>query len=162
MAGKSRGNFEHAESVESLIRLIGQRLSTATVLFHSAVAERLGVNATDIKCYTILTQTGPMTAGELAERTGLTTGAITGVIDRLEKADLARRVPDPGDRRRVVVELLSDPERQREINQLYQPMGQAIIELAASYSEQELATVSGFISKATLILETETRKLRQG
>ncbi len=153
---------EPAKSIESLVRLIGQRLSTATVLFHSAVADRLKVNVTDLKCHSILTQTGPITAGELAQRTGLTTGAITGVIDRLEKAGLARRAPDPNDQRRVVLELLRNPERQREVYQLYEPLGRAIVELAASYSEAELATIMDFLTKATSVLEDETVKLRQG
>src|SRR5437867_12726632 len=110
-------------SIDPIVELIGFRLSTATVLFHAAIADRLGVGATDGKCYSILRQTGPITAGELAERTGLTTGAITGVIDRLERADLVCRARDPNDRRRVVLELLNDPERERAINQLYEPIG---------------------------------------
>src|SRR6516164_9446091 len=80
-----------------------RQLTTATILFHQAIADRLGMNVTDHKCADILLRAGPITAGELAQRTGLTTGAITGVIDRLEKAGFVRRVRDPGDRRRVVV-----------------------------------------------------------
>src|SRR4051794_9372852 len=99
--------------VDPLVELVGFRLSTATVLFHSAIADRLGVGVTDVKCYSILRQTGPITAGDLAERVGLTTGAITGVIDRLEQAGLVRRVRDPNDRRRVVLEVLSNPEHER-------------------------------------------------
>ncbi len=60
--------------------------STVTILFHQAIADRLGMNVTDHKCAGILARSGPITAGELARRTGLTTGAITGVIDRLEQA----------------------------------------------------------------------------
>ena len=147
---------------EPIIELIGYRLSTATILFHSAVADRLGVSVTDVKCYTILRQTGPLTAGELAERMTLTTGAITGVIDRLAKANLVRRVADPADRRRVVVELLPNPQREREINQLYAPMGRAIADLVASYSETERATLLDFLTKAIAVLETETTNLRKG
>ncbi|HEY3231398.1 MAG TPA: MarR family transcriptional regulator [Roseiflexaceae bacterium] len=150
------------ETIDPLIDLIGFRLSTATVLFHAAIADRLGVSATDVKCYSILRQTGPITAGELAERTGLTTGAITGVIDRLEQANLVCRVRDPNDRRRVVLELLNDPERERAINQLYEPMGRAIMELVTRYSAAERATILDFLSKATAVLEAETRHLRQG
>lgn len=145
-----------------MVDLIGSRLSTATVLFHSAIADRLGVSATDVKCYTILRQSGPISAGELAERVALTTGAITGVIDRLEKAQLVRRVPDPRDRRRVVLELLNNPEREQAILALYQPMGQAMIELVSGYSEAERAVITDFITRATEILEVETLRLRQG
>src|SRR5216117_3098234 len=77
-----------------------RRQSTATVLFHAAVAERLGLSATDHKYADLIARQGPMTAGELADRAGLTTGAITGVLDRLERAGWVRRERDPHDRRR--------------------------------------------------------------
>jgi DNA-binding MarR family transcriptional regulator len=162
MPEKSSPFSEAGSSIAALVELIGSRLSTATVLFHSAIADRLGVSATDVKCYTILRQSGPIAAGELAERVALTTGAITGVIDRLEKAQLVRRVSDPRDRRRVVLELLNNPEREQAILALYQPMGQAMIELVSGYSEAERAIILDFITKATAILETETLRLRQG
>lgn len=146
--------------ITQLVELIGYRLSTATVLFHAAVAEQVGVGATDMKCYSLLRQTGPLTAGELAQQVSLTTGAITGVIDRLEKAGLARRMPDAQDRRRVVVELVHDPERERAINQLYAAMGQAITKLLLSYSAAERATIADFLTEATAIMENETKRLR--
>ena len=154
--------LEGSESIGPLVGLIGFRLSTATILFHQAVADRLGVSATEVKCYSILRQVGPITAGELAERTGLTTGAITGVVDRLERAELVRRVRDPRDRRRIVLELVANTERERAIGQLYAPMGQAIMELVAQYSAAERATLLDFLTKAAAVLETETAALRQG
>ncbi len=147
-------------SADAIIEVVGNRLSTATVLFHSAVADRLGLNATDMKCYTILRQAGPLTAGDLAERTGLTTGAMTGVIDRLERAGLGRRVRDPHDRRCVIVELVRNPEREREIDQLYEPLAEAITRLVRGYSPAERATILDFITRATAVLESETARLR--
>ena len=144
----------------ALVELIGMQLSTATVLFHQAVADRLGVNATDMKAYTVLTQAGTLTAGELAGRLGLTTGAITSVTDRLETAGLVRRALDPRDRRRVVIELLHDPQRERHIRRLYEPMGQAVFELIAGDSAAERATILEFISSTIGILEKATRELR--
>ena len=73
--------------------------------FDSLAAELLGVNETDLHCLNILENSGGLTAGELAAQSGLTGGAITGVLDRLERAGLARRMPDPSDRRRVKVEV---------------------------------------------------------
>ncbi|MGH2460296.1 MAG: MarR family winged helix-turn-helix transcriptional regulator, partial [Chloroflexota bacterium] len=75
--------------------LLGRELSTAVVLFHEAIAERLGMSATEWKCLDVLGRAGPITARELAEQTGLTTGAITGLVDRLERAGYVRRVPNP-------------------------------------------------------------------
>src|SRR5271169_6652453 len=101
-------------SVLPLVELLGSRLSTATIMFHEAVADQMGVSATDAKCRSIVAQLGPMTAGRLALQLGLTTGAVTGVIDRLERAQLVRRVADPKDRRRVVVEAVSNRKRDQE------------------------------------------------
>jgi DNA-binding MarR family transcriptional regulator len=149
-------------SIDPIVELIGFRLSTATVLFHAAIADRLEIGATDVKCYSILRQTGPITAGELAERTGLTTGAITGVIDRLERADLARRARDPQDRRRIVLELVHNPAREREIGALYEPLGRKITALVGELDPAERATILDFLLKASAILEAETTNLRQG
>ena len=148
-------------SIDPLIGLIGFRLSTATILFHQAIADRLRVSATDLKCYSILRQTGPITAGELAERTGLTTGAITGVIDRLERAKLVQRARDAHDRRRVALELVQNPEREREIAQLYEPLGRGIADLVAQYSAVEQRTILEFLTGAITVLEAETRNLRK-
>src|SRR3954464_15491067 len=73
--------------------------------FDQAVADHVGMNRTDMRCLDLIDQAGGMTAGELARAAGLTTGAVTAVIDRLEKAGMARRVPDPSDRRRVRLEV---------------------------------------------------------
>jgi DNA-binding MarR family transcriptional regulator len=149
-------------SIDPIVELMGFRLSTATIFFHAAIADRLvGMSATDVKCYSILRQTGPITAGDLAERTGLTTGAITGVIDRLERAELVRRVRDLHDRRRIVLELVHNAEREREIGALYEPLGRAITGLAAQYSAAERATILDFLTKASAVLEAETTNLRQ-
>src|SRR5579863_9203972 len=98
----SRDSKQRSELIAALNDEFRQ-LTTVTILFHQAVADHLGMLVTDHKCADILLRAGPITAGELAERTGLTTGAITGVIDRLEKAGFARRAKDPNDRRRVII-----------------------------------------------------------
>ena len=83
----------------------------ATDRYDQAVADALGLNRTDLRCLDILERGGRLTAGQLAEQTGLTTGAVTTVIDRLEAAGHARRVRDTDDRRRVYVELTDDARR---------------------------------------------------
>ena len=92
-------------------------MGTASIMFHQAVADRLGLNVTDHKCVDLLLLNGPLTAGELAQKTGLTTGAVTAVIDRLERAGFARREDDPHDRRRVIVSVV--PQRLGEIERLF-------------------------------------------
>src|SRR4051812_30924804 len=76
--------------------------------FDNLAADRLGINRTDLLCLNAIENSGGLTAGQIATHTGLTTGAVTGVIDRLERAGYARRVPDPNDRRRVAVEVTPD------------------------------------------------------
>jgi DNA-binding MarR family transcriptional regulator len=76
--------------------------------FDSVAAERLGVSRTDLHCLNAIENSGGLTAGQLASAAGLTSGAVTGVIDRLERAGFAHRVPDPNDRRRVRVEVTSE------------------------------------------------------
>jgi DNA-binding MarR family transcriptional regulator len=156
----SRDTRERAELLAALAVEFRQ-LSTATILFHQAIADRLGMHITDHKCADILLRSGPLTAGELARRTGLTTGAITGVIDRLEKAGFVRRAADPSDRRRVMIE--PNPKRlERVAGPLFASMAQAAAELCARYSTQELAVIHDFTVRAQQMAEQETRKLRQG
>ncbi|WP_410564246.1 MarR family winged helix-turn-helix transcriptional regulator [Amycolatopsis sp. cmx-4-61] len=94
---------------EELFRFaeLGRAGSTFTVLRHARIAERMGLSGTDHKTFDLLVQVGgPLTAGRIAGLTGLSTGAVTGVVDRLEKVGLVRRVRDPEDRRKVLVEVV--------------------------------------------------------
>ena len=154
----SRGSRERAGLLAALNDEF-RRLSTATVLFHQAVADRLGMNVTDHKCADILLRTGPVTAGELARRTGLTTGAITGVIDRLERAGFARRAGDPADRRRVVIEPVVK-RMEKVIGPLFESMARAASELCERYTTEELAVIRDFTSRACEMAAEETQKLR--
>jgi len=103
---------------------------------------------------------GPMTAGDLAVRTGLTTGAITGIVDRLEQAGFVRRTRDPSDRRRVVLEVIMD-KVQREVLPLFAPLGKQMSALAASYSRRDLATIMDFLERG-LGISREYRSKLQG
>jgi DNA-binding MarR family transcriptional regulator len=137
-----------------------RQFATATVLFHQAVADRLGMHVTDHRCLDILLGTGPITAGELAQRTGLTTGAITGVIDRLEKAVFVRRIKDPDDRRRVVIEPF--PEKiEREIAPVFKAIAPAMAELCAHYGDRELEVIREFIAGVQQIAYDQIEKLRE-
>jgi DNA-binding MarR family transcriptional regulator len=145
---------------------LGREMAARTVLFHQAVAERLGLGATDHKCLDYALRAGrggargagTVTAGELATLTGLTSGAITGVLDRLEKAGFVRREKDPGDRRQVLVCVL--PDRQRELEQIFAPMARAWADLCSGYDDEQLALVQGFMRRAIGLLQQETDRLR--
>lgn len=139
---------------------LGRELSAWTVMFHQAIAERVGLNASEHKCLDLVLRYGPMTAGQLAELTGLTTGAITGVVDRLEAAGFVQRQNDPSDRRRVIIR--PDVKKaEREIGPLFESIARATDELASRYSERELALINQFVAECIRILRQETLKLRR-
>jgi DNA-binding MarR family transcriptional regulator len=123
-----------------------RKASAQGVLYSAMVADRLGLASSDLECLDIVTLSGPVTAGRLAEATGLTSGAITGVIDRLERAGLARRERDPDDRRKVLVRAL--PAVERRIAPLYAPMQRAGAAALAPYSDRELDLLLGFLERA--------------
>jgi DNA-binding MarR family transcriptional regulator len=155
----SRVLREKSELIALLLEEM-RETTTVTILFHQAIADRLGMNITDHKCAGILARSGPITAGELARRTGLTTGAITGVIDRLERAGFARRVRDANDRRKVIIE--PDPKRiERKIVPLFDSMGRAAARLYERYTAQELALILDFATRSRAVAEEETRKLQE-
>jgi DNA-binding MarR family transcriptional regulator len=140
---------------------LGRELGARTVMFHTAVAERLGLNATDHKALDLLSRAGAMTAGELAELTGLTTGAITGVIDRLEQGGYVRRAKDPLDRRKVVIEPVRDHERMRELDSIFAALSQQVADLAGRYSDAELAVIHDFLTRSSQVLQEQTAQLRR-
>jgi DNA-binding MarR family transcriptional regulator len=138
----------------------GPELSTWTILFHAAVAERLGLNTTDHKALRFIHQAGALTAGELAEQTGLTTGAITGVIDRLEQAGYVQRIRDPQDRRKVIIQPVADPRHDEELRGIFEPLVRVMDELMSRYTEQETALIFDFVQRSIAILRAETQRLR--
>jgi DNA-binding MarR family transcriptional regulator len=136
-------------------------MSAQSVLLSQAVADRVGVHSTDLETMDILAIHGPLTAGRLAELTGLTTGAVTGLIDRLEAAGYVRREKDPRDRRRVIVQ--PDTERaMREIGPLYESISQAMADLCARYSDAELALVLDFTTRTNRLAPAEIARIRAG
>lgn len=115
------------------------------VLYSQAVADRLGINTTDLECLDHVFR-GPVTAGRLADLTGLTTGAVTGVVDRLERAGLARRERDSGDRRKIMV--TATPAVAERVAPLYEPMARHAMSAVAKYREDELALLLDFLTGA--------------
>jgi DNA-binding MarR family transcriptional regulator len=133
---------------EHLITALNTALREASgqgVMYSQAVAHRLGINSTDLECLDHIVLRGPLTAGALAEATGLTTGAITGVIDRLERVGFARRKRDPEDRRKVSVS--ADPVVFERVAPLFEPMQRAALAAVAPYTDKELALLLDFFTR---------------
>jgi DNA-binding MarR family transcriptional regulator len=148
----------HSELVDALMQEF-RRSSGGTVLFHHGVAERLGLNPSDLKCLDLVCGGEPMTAGQLAELAGLTTGAITGVLDRLEKAGYARRERDPNDRRRIFIQPIYE-RLDREVAPLFAPLAEATIELCSHYTEEELALILDFLRRTQPLMQQQIERLR--
>ena len=151
-----KGGTRHAELVEALNRAARESSALGT-LFAETVARHLGISHSDLECIDIISLRGRVTAGELAKQSGLTTGAITGVIDRLEKAGLARRERDPDDRRKVYVSIL--PKALARGRVFYDSFGKAADALAASYSDAEIALLIDYFTRARDLIRTEIEKL---
>jgi DNA-binding MarR family transcriptional regulator len=122
-----------------------RRSSAQGVLYGQTVANVAGIANSDLECMDILYLEGRVTAGRLAEVTGLTTGAITGVVDRLEKAGLVRRERDDADRRKVFIAVV--PEAIKGIGQFYVPMQQAMEKVFGGYSDAELRLLLRFANE---------------
>lgn len=122
-----------------------RNLSTSNVLSATTISQRVGMGANDWKCAELLVRKGPMTAGQLAKLSGLTTGAITGVVDRLERAGWARREHDPKDRRRVIIH--PGPQDTQTDTGLYDSYMQAMNELVSNYDDRELRVILDFVRR---------------
>jgi DNA-binding MarR family transcriptional regulator len=137
-----------------------REMSTETIMFHQAVADALGLHITDHKCLDLIRQYGAMPAGKLGDMTGLTTGAVTGVIDRLEKAGYVRRANDPKDRRRTIVEPAQNKKWERKIEGIFMPLHEVMRKLLSSYSDSELTFLLDAMTKFIELTRGESKKLR--
>jgi DNA-binding MarR family transcriptional regulator len=138
-----------------------REISTETIMFHQAVADILGLYITDHKCLDFLYRFGPMPAGKIAELSGLTTGAVTGVIDRLEEAGYVKRVNDPNDRRRIIIEPTRNKKLERKLEEIFASLGERMNKLLSSYSDAELSFLLDILTKTLNESHQELVKLRQ-
>jgi DNA-binding MarR family transcriptional regulator len=148
---------------EEVIRAISEKfreMSTETIMFHQAIADVLGLHITDHKCLDLITRYGAMPAGRLAELTGLTTGAVTGIIDRLEEAGYVRRTNDPKDRRRTIVQPTQNKKLEKKIEMLFVPLRDRMHKLLSAYSDSELIFLLEATTKFLEQTHEESKKLR--
>jgi DNA-binding MarR family transcriptional regulator len=137
-------------------------LSAQNLALSQAIAERLGISASDLECLTLARAAGEtgVTAGDLAAATALTSGAITGVIDRLERARLVRRGGDAKDRRKVIVRPTACTEQQ--VPPLFEPIHRAMTAMWESYSDSQLELILDFLTRCRDVLREEGIALRRG
>jgi DNA-binding MarR family transcriptional regulator len=145
------------DSIDSVIRSL-RRVNLQGSFFGQTVAIRFGLTESDVEALEVLLDSGAATAGRLSELMGLTTGAVTRVIDRLEQAGYVRRVPDPADRRRVIVEVV--PDKVAPVEATMARVGDASAPEIGHYSEAELAVINDFLSRMAAITREEATALR--
>jgi DNA-binding MarR family transcriptional regulator len=145
------------ESIDSVLRSL-RRVNLQGSFFGQTVAIRFGLSESDIEALEVLIDTGAATAGRLSELMGLSTGAVTRVVDRLEQSGYVRRVPDPADRRRVIVEVV--PEKVAAIQTTLSRIGQAGATEIGNYTEAQLALIEDFLTKMAAITREEATTLR--
>ncbi len=123
--------------------------------FDERLAKRLKLRRTDLRCLDLIGRLGPMTAGRLAEESGLTTGAVTFILDRLEEAGMVTRRRDTEDRRRVWVEIV--PEARERLTRLQQPVADEMREVAQQFKVDELTVVRDFMRQAKEVFQRQVR-----
>ena len=134
---------------EQLLEAVTQAIyasSTATVFFHAATAEQIGLGPTEEKTLLLLSGPEPYTAGDIARHTGLTTASVTDVIDRLERKGFVRRVRDTKDRRRVIVE--PDRAKLAELAEIFSSFQGVFTDLLDTYSDEQLLTIADYLNRA--------------
>jgi DNA-binding MarR family transcriptional regulator len=138
----------------------GRALSTTIILFHEAIAARLGMSSAEWKCLGFLEEHGPLTPGQLAALSGFTTGAITGIVDRLERSGYVRRTRHASDRRSVIVHPLKLAKIKRQTAPIFASLGRAMNTVTARYTTNELALIDDYLDRITRVLQQETERLK--
>lgn len=145
------------QQADTLIKSL-RRFSTRMTLFEQNVSHSLGVFHTDLKCLDIINESGPINPSELANETGLTTGTITALVDRLVDAGYVTRQNDPNDRRKILIS--SNKEKLQDVRELYISLARATAELCDRYSDKELNSIFDFMKQITNVVQIETGNLK--
>ena len=151
---------EGKQALAGQLMLALRRSSAAGVLHSQAIARKVGINSSDLECLDLILMKGPSTAGEIARHTGLTSGAVTGLIDRLEQQGLVERAADPDDRRKVLVRVRQ--EGIAPIAAYFAPMEKTMQVLLASYSKDELKLLTDFMERGAAFVLARVAELNEG
>lgn len=136
----------HVMLVAELGRAV-RRMGAQSVIASRTIADRFGLHTTDLEVLDLIFLRGEASAGDLAEATGLTSGSVTALVDRLVRAGYVERHPDPGDRRKVMVRARLDAIEL--IKAVYAPIQASMFGLWSSYGDDELRTVLDFVMRST-------------
>ena len=148
------------KDLEKQVVMAARDYGVSSVLFRNAIGRKLGLNVTDSECLSLLSIKGVSTPTELARHTGLTTGAMTAMLDRLGRAGFVSRKPNPKDRRGVLVEI--NKQYTETVGPMVAGIQKAHDELLTSYSDKELETIAGFLTRFTGNVIEYTKKIEKG
>ncbi|GAA4657438.1 MarR family winged helix-turn-helix transcriptional regulator [Streptomyces youssoufiensis] len=138
-----------------------RRHHAAYTLFNQAMAERLGLHPTDLQCVSLLgLEPRPRTIGEIAKLTGLTSGSATRLVDRLERAGLVARQPDPDDRRKMLVTLTA--HRAPDVEAAWAEPGRAFDRALDDFTDPELAVIERYLRRITEVGSEQTERMQRG
>jgi len=151
-------NLRKKELERDLILAV-REYGISMVLFRNLVGSTIGINVTDMECLGLLFHQGIATPTELAKHTGLTSGSTTAMLDRLEKARLITRKPNPNDRRGILITI--NKIGAKKIAPLFIGVRKGQDELVEGYSEKDVQVLLDFFSKFTDIYELHRKKLIQ-
>ncbi|MEV0070136.1 MarR family transcriptional regulator [Amycolatopsis sp. NPDC050768] len=147
----------HQRELATAAALALPRFVSATVRFHTAVADRLGVTPAELHCLQLVHSGATDSPTQLAQLLGMTTGAFTRMLDRMERARLVERAPDPADRRRLRVRAL--PDRMAELTELYAPLAQRLGERLAGFDRRQLTALVSFLTEGESAADLATQQV---
>ena len=142
------------------INELGRLFSDATILMHEAIARKAGLSGTDHKYLGMLIQKGAITAGEFAQLTGLTTGAVTGLIDRLEKKKLAKRQFDKDDRRKIMI-VPETKNAMQLLGETFALLQSKFVNLISGFSDEEKTIIEKYLHSTIGMMNEITNELNQ-
>lgn len=147
--------------LEDQLNLAVQRNGNQTVLFTNAISQQIGLSATEFECFSLLLDEGPFTAGQLADKCGLSTGGITGLVNRLVRAGFVTRSEDPTDRRRVIITAVHDQVIYQKLTALYAPISHAFTDMIQQYSDNELGVITNFLNRSNAMAADVLADMKQ-
>ncbi len=155
-----RGADHRRRELIERLQVLSEVDATQTALFQQTAAATYGLGVTEMKALSVLLREGPCSAGHLAAALHLTSGAVTGVVDRLVARGFARRTQDESDRRKVVIE--ADHATLASGENVYRSIGEAFAALHASYPTDQLEFLAQHLEKSIELTKRETEKLQHG
>ena len=152
-------SMEDKLSIRRKAHRAGREMSARSVMFYTLVAKLVGLSVSDLRAWDLLVSYGPISARGVAELTGLTAGAVTGLIDRLSKAGAVKRLPDPDDRRKVII-IVTSELRSGKASVYFDAFQAALERLYKRYSDAEIQIIDRYSREVSALLQEETARLR--